>query len=683
MPNPIPLDDGRSTAALKSPQVKALAGRLLEGARLAAERAVAQLDDASSQAFPRSTRSLEAVLLKRLQARPATAQRAAKAWLRSRRATPRHPLVAAVDLGRTAAVMDQLRTVPPASTITLATLKDEGFPMTLSAPLPAAVAKQTVFSEVVLRVGKLRCEVETDGAGDDEITLTGIALSPTGKSKQLAKIFDAALFTDAGQGIFADSPAQRERSFSPPKPFARFAFAADDSVEVDGAVLPVKWPRRHSVMFMMAEIDNGGFPGFVKDIFDALSDEAVQLVAAGVAGILASASPGGPLAGIIVAALVWVAMKITEWLMNAFTAEIISIYQDDAFIPWFSAAELNGAVDPFSGQTTSERTKTIVGHGGRYRIHYDWHLAGAHVATPLEADVLTPGATLWRPAPSPHRQSIRLDLAMRGMDRGAYRACEIPGGWSGWGEPPDPSTTFLSAPAIASWAPGRLELFALRDDARIWQNSATRNAQGDEAWTGWRVVPGDLFFRFGPAAVSRKAGSIDLFAVSADRRMYRAEWNGQQWSDWKMDLPSGTFKSGPSVTSSSADALDVVALGDDRRIYHSARKGSLAWTNWSAIPVGKLTSAPAICHWDSDRLHVFARGDDRQVHHAFREAGAWSGWALGPGTGTFLSGPAAVSRKPGLIDLFAVGDDRRMWRCAFDGFKFSGWFSDFGADTFG
>lgn len=682
MPGTSPRDDGRDTAVLKAPQIKALAERLLEGAMLAAERAVAQLDDPSSQAFPRSARSLEAILLKRLRARPAASQRAAKAWLATRRAGSRHRHVAAVNLGRATAVMVQLRKVAPASAITLATLKSEGFPMPLAAPLPAAIAQQNAYSKIALRIGKLRCVEETDGSGDDEITLTGIALRPTGKSKKLAKIFNEALFTDSGEGIFADSPAQRERSFSPPKAFARFRFADDDSVKVDGAVLPVTWPRRHSVMFMMAEIDNGGFPGFVKDIFDALSDEAVQLVAAGVAGILASASPGGPLAGIIVAALVWVAMKITEWLMGEFTAKIISIYQDDAFLPWFSNAELNGTVDPFSGQTTSERAKSIVGHGGRYRIHYDWHLEGAHVATPMDADILNPGAALWRPAPG--RQAIRLELAMRGMDRGAFRALELPGGWSGWGElPPDISRTFLSAPAMASWAPGRLEFFALSDDARIWQNSLTRNAQGGESWSGWQVVAGDLFFRFGPAAVSRKANTIDLFAVAADRRMYRKEWNGQQWTDWQMDMPSGTFMSGPAVTASGADSLDVVALGDDRRIYHAARKGGANWANWGPIPVGKLTSAPAICHWDSDRLHVFARGDDRQIHHARREAGQWSGWALSPGTGTFLSGPAAVSRKPGLIDLFAVGDDRRMWRCAFDGFKFSGWFSDFGADTFG
>lgn len=677
-----PRDDGRDTVVLNSPQVKALASRLLEGATLAAERAVAQFDDPSRQAFPRAAGSLEAILLKRLRTRPAAAHRAAKAWLERRRSTARHPLAAAVDLGRAEAVMDQLRKVAPPSAITLATLKSEGFPMPLAAPLPAAIAQQKAYSAVTLRVGKLRCLEATSGAGDDEITLTGIALRPTGKSKQLAKIFDEALFTDAGQGIFADSPAQRERSFSPPKAFARFRFADDDMVEVNGAVLPVNWPRRHGVMFMMAEIDNGGFPGFVKDIFDALSDEAVKLVVAGVAGILASASPGGPLAGIIVAALVWVAMKITEWLMAEFTAKIISIYQDDAFMPWFSGAELGGTVDPFAGQTTSERTKLIVGHGGRYRIHYDWHLEGEHVATPMDAEILNPGAILWRPAPG--RTPIRLELAMRGMDRGAFRALELPGGWSGWGElPPDLSRRFLSAPAMASWAPGRLEFFALGDDARIWQNSLTRNAQGGESWSGWKVVAGDLFFRFGPAAVSRKANSVDLFAVSANRRMYRKEWNGQQWTDWLMDMPTGTFMSGPAVTSSGADSLDVVALGDDRMIYHAARKNSASWLNWGAIPVGKLTSAPAICCWDSDRLHVFARGDDRQIHHAFREAGKWSGWALGPGTGTFLSGPAAVSRKPGLIDLIAVGDDRRMWRCVFDGFKFSGWFSDFGADTFG
>lgn len=194
MPGTSPRDDGRDTAVLKAPQIKALAERLLEGAMLAAERAVAQLEDPSSQAFPRSARSLEAVLLKRLRARPAASQRAAKAWLATRRAGSRHPHVAAVNLSRATAVMDQLRKVAPTSAITLATLKSEGFPMPLAAPLPSAIAQQNAYSKIALRIGKLRCIEETDGPGDDEITLTGIALRPTGKSKQLTKIFNEALF---------------------------------------------------------------------------------------------------------------------------------------------------------------------------------------------------------------------------------------------------------------------------------------------------------------------------------------------------------------------------------------------------------------------------------------------------------------------------------------------------------
>jgi hypothetical protein len=303
---------------------------------------------------------------------------------------------------------------------------------------------------------------------------------------------------------------------------------------------------------------------------------------------------------------------------------------------------------------------------------------GAPIA-PAEADVLSPGATLWRPAPGRH--AVRLELAMRGMDRGAYRAFELPSGWSGWGEPPDASGTFLSAPALVSWAPGRLELFARGDDKRIWHNSLTRNAQDGEAWTGWSAVPGDLFFRYGPAAVSRALNSVDLFAVDVNRRLVHKTWNGSQWTDWTQ-MPAGTFTSGPAVTSRSSGWLDVVALGDDRKVYHCSRVGTQGWSGWSQIPNGTLTSAPTICDWGDERLHVFALGGDRQIHHAWREGGTWSAWTMDTGSGTFRSGPAAVSRKPGLIDLFAVGDDTRMWRNAFDGSKWTGWFSDFGADTF-
>ena len=235
--------------------------------------------------------------------------------------------------------------------------------------------------------------------------------------------------------------------------------------------------------------------------------------------------------------------------------------------------------------------------------------------------------------------------------------------------------------SILSVEQGLLELFALGDDNKIYQNSLN-----NMDWSGWgNPYWKDFLFQFGLATVSRKPNYVDLFAVGIDRRIYNFTWNGQSWSGLRTDLPMGTFISAPAVTSRSADRLDVLALGDDRRIYISSWKdGRGKWSDWSPIGIGTFTLAPSICSWDENRAHVFGRGEDRRIYHAsYDEGSGWSNWGNEVDkSGTFLSGPTSVSQVVGLIDLYAVGDDQSMWRNIFNGTKWSGWFNDFKPGTF-
>ena len=440
------------------------------------------------------------------------------------------------------------------------------------------------------------------------------------------------------------------------------------------------WPRRYLVTFLLAEIDNGGFPGFVKDIVDELKSASIAEVKAGIAA--AFGGIGGPPVAALAAALTWVAAKLTDWIITNVTALIVTMWEDDPFLPVVSSLDLANAIDPFSGKTTtSERHWNPKAHGGHYEFFFDWHLAGKEAETPIDKAILSPGVLAWRALPNARKR--RIDVFMRGKDRGTYHALELAGGWSGWGKVSQLDATFQSAPAAASWAPGRMELLALGDDTRLYQNS-----KNGEAWSGWGPhtmagTPHDRRFRFGPAMVARQLNHVDVFATTTDRRIVHAVWNGEQWSGWLEDLPFGQFLSGPAATARGANRLDVLALGEDRQIYLSSwQAGAPGWSPWSPIPNGTFTSAPAACDWEDERLDVFARGDDRQIYHSHWDGQAWSNWGTGPGSGTFRSGPAAVSRQPGIIDLFAVGDDDRMWRTHFNGTTWSGWFADMGVGTF-
>ena len=63
-----------------------------------------------------------------------------------------------------------------------------------------------------------------------------------------------------------------------PTVFATFDYD-DDVVHVPNKGNKiVGWPRTYTVTFLLAEIDNGGFPNFVQQIFERLKDKAAQAI---------------------------------------------------------------------------------------------------------------------------------------------------------------------------------------------------------------------------------------------------------------------------------------------------------------------------------------------------------------------------------------------------------------------
>ena len=85
---------------------------------------------------------------------------------------------------------------------------------------------------------------------------------------------------------------------------------------------------------------------------------------------------------------------------------------------------------------------------------------------------------------------------------------------------------FTSPPAVVSWAPNRLDIFALGDDRAMYQKTWD-GSQWLPSHDGWTSLGGA--FTSPPAAVSWAPNRLDIFGLGDDRAMYQKTWDGSQW----------------------------------------------------------------------------------------------------------------------------------------------------------
>jgi hypothetical protein len=89
---------------------------------------------------------------------------------------------------------------------------------------------------------------------------------------------------------------------------------------------------------------------------------------------------------------------------------------------------------------------------------------------------------------------------------------------------------FNSAPAVVSWGPGRLDIFGLGTDDRVYQKTWDQNHGG---WTaGWTVL-GAVVFNSAPTAVSWRPGRLDGFGIGIDGQMYHNAYDNGNWIGWE------------------------------------------------------------------------------------------------------------------------------------------------------
>ncbi len=228
-----------------------------------------------------------------------------------------------------------------------------------------------------------------------------------------------------------------------------------------------------------------------------------------------------------------------------------------------------------------------------------------------------------------------IDVFVTAKDGQVYTAANGPqtnGKWAGWW--PAGKGTFLPGTPIAavSRSNGRIDLFAIGLDQRVWSAAYGPVAGNKWDWTGWFPILDETFVPGAHVgAISRKTDQLDLFAVNLNGEVKTAAWapdaNSGKWGGWwRVTETNGTFAPGTpiSVVHRSADHLDVFAIGLDGSVW------TAAW------------------------------GD--QTNHK------WAGWSR-IGQATFAQGSriAATARSLNRVDLFVRGFDGNVWSQAWDG----------------
>jgi hypothetical protein len=240
---------------------------------------------------------------------------------------------------------------------------------------PRPRLKLTPYEGVRLRLIRLACVKTTSGAGYDEIALAGTAVSANGSTRKIkpfmvSEKFKTGVAVDFGKGI---DMSTMKLTDSGPQQFVHFKYSADDTLKHPQAgTVKVGWPRMYHVTFLLAEIDNGGFPAFANDVFELVRAKVAQEVAKAVAAALVKLGPVGAAIGAAVGAL-------TSWVLGVMWGWLISLWEDDVFPPITVALTRTSGLSRFQKESAFDSYDQEVwwkGFGGHYTLKFDWQVTG-------------------------------------------------------------------------------------------------------------------------------------------------------------------------------------------------------------------------------------------------------------------------------------------------------------------
>ena len=243
----------------------------------------------------------------------------------------------------------------------------------------------------------------------------------------------------------------------------------------------------------------------------------------------------------------------------------------------------------------------------------------------------------------------RLDVFARGTDNQLWHKFWVGSSWSGW----EPLGGVLTAdPTAVSRGPGILDVFVRGADGQLWQQ-----AYGPAGWAGWRPLGGVLVGA--PDASTSGLNRVDVFARGAGDSLIHTYWNGGGWVAW--ETFGGPLTSDPSAVASLGGYIDVFGRASGGQLERKTWNGA-AWSAWNILD-GVLSTGPDSSSWAGGRLDAFVAGTDGELWGVNWQGVTRSDWL--PLKGVLTSSPGVVSWGPGRIDVFARGSDGQLWHVPF------------------
>src|SRR6266508_2659321 len=246
-----------------------------------------------------------------------------------------------------------------------------------------------------------------------------------------------------------------------------------------------------------------------------------------------------------------------------------------------------------------------------------------------------------------------------------------------------------SAPALCTWggqvspaAAYRRDVFARGEDFALWHKwygwFPDRNVF---TWSEWESLGGVL--NFGPAVSSWGPRRLDVFARGTDNTIFQRTFD-HGWRAWTSIAEPETTVALPGIAavSSAPGKIDLFTWGATHVnnqgtpinfLQHKSYRDG--WKAAQTIGLGgaavSLSTSLAVASWREDRLDWFLRGADNALQHSAGLVGG--GGQLGvnfweKSRGGFLtSGPAAVAagrsgfEEARLINVAVRGSDNALW----------------------
>lgn len=246
------------------------------------------------------------------------------------------------------------------------------------------------------------------------------------------------------------------------------------------------------------------------------------------------------------------------------------------------------------------------------------------------------GGVLSSPLAAASNADGRLEVFGRGTDNRIWRLAQKdlarPHEFSGWELMPG-DQTFNGAPAVVRNHFKKLEVFARGRDGAIWHRWQNDPNVGSAAqWSPWNSFGGVL--TSDPTLAQNHDGRLEVFAVGSDGRVYHIyqRWFdafGAPWSGWEA-LGSRRFAGRIAAERDGSGCLWAYARSRDDSTIWRCRQTSPSgpWSDWS--PTHGNGDEPALGRNNDGRLEAFVRGLDGKIWHEWQGApGAdFSGWHL-------------------------------------------------------